>query len=119
MPVIYTSPVFRCILFGLCFGFCFSAAIAEPLVPPDTEHLYGQFTVVNQSLSGFNSPYQGKNSLDPANKNATTADLTLFAGIRLGKGELWINPEIDQGFGLSNTVGVAGFPSGEAYKVGA
>ncbi len=37
-----------------------------------------------------------------------------------GKGaEAWINPEIDQGFGLSGSVGVAGFPSGEAYKVGA
>ena len=33
--------------------------------------------------------------------------------------KLWINPEIDQGFGLSGTLGVAGFPSGEAYKVGA
>jgi len=29
-----------------------------------------------------------------------------------------VNPEVDQGFGLSNTLGVAGFPSGEAYKVG-
>ena len=29
-----------------------------------------------------------------------------------------MNPEIDQGFGLSNTLGVAGFPSAEAYKVG-
>ncbi|RIJ43861.1 carbohydrate porin, partial [Maribellus luteus] len=28
------------------------------------------------------------------------------------------NPEIDQGFGLSNTVGLAGFSSGEAYKIG-
>ena len=33
-------------------------------------------------------------------------------------GEAYANPEIDQGFGLSNTLGVAGFPSGEAYKVG-
>jgi high affinity Mn2+ porin len=32
--------------------------------------------------------------------------------------ELWVDPEIDQGFGLSDTLGVAGFPSGEAYKVG-
>jgi high affinity Mn2+ porin len=32
--------------------------------------------------------------------------------------EGWITPEIDQGFGLDNTLGVAGFPSGEAYKVG-
>ena len=40
-------------------------------------------------------------------------------GCACGHGaELWINPEIDQGFGLSDTLGVAGFPSGEAYKVG-
>jgi high affinity Mn2+ porin len=32
--------------------------------------------------------------------------------------ELWVDPEIDQGFGLSNTLGIAGFTSGEAYKVG-
>jgi high affinity Mn2+ porin len=45
--------------------------------------------------------------------------LTLFAGVRLWPGgAFYINPEIDQGFGLSNTLGVAGFPSGEAYKVG-
>src|ERR1700687_3752757 len=37
--------------------------------------------------------------------------------VRAG-GEAWINPEIDQGFGLDGTLGVAGFPSGEAYKVG-
>ncbi len=44
----------------------------------------------------------------------------MYAGVRLWQGaEAWINPEIDQGFGLSGSVGVAGFPSGEAYKVGA
>ena len=46
--------------------------------------------------------------------------MTLYAGVRLWQGaEVWFNPEIDQGFGLSGTLGVAGFPSGEAYKVGA
>ncbi len=49
-----------------------------------------------------------------------TTDATLFAGLRLGKAtELWVNPEIDQGYGLSDTLGAAGFPSGEAYKIGA
>jgi len=33
--------------------------------------------------------------------------------------ELWVDPEIDQGFGLSGTHGIAGFVSGEAYKQGA
>ena len=48
-----------------------------------------------------------------------TFDATLFAGIRLWDGgEAYVDPEIDQGFGLSDTLGIAGFPSGEAYKVG-
>jgi len=39
--------------------------------------------------------------------------------VRLWRGgELWFNPEIDQGFGLANTHGVAGFTSATAYKVG-
>ena len=46
-------------------------------------------------------------------------DITAYLGWRLWQGaELWINPEIDQGFGLSGTVGIAGFKSGEAYKIG-
>ena len=45
--------------------------------------------------------------------------MTLFAGLRVWDGlEAYVNPEVDQGFGLSNTLGVAGFPSGEAYKIG-
>jgi high affinity Mn2+ porin len=47
-------------------------------------------------------------------------DVTLFVGARLWQGaELWVNPEIDQGFGFANTHGSAGFPSGESYKLGA
>jgi high affinity Mn2+ porin len=46
-------------------------------------------------------------------------DATLYLGARLWHGaEAWVNGEIDQGFGLDDTLGVAGFPSGEAYKVG-
>src|SRR6202044_1722674 len=49
-----------------------------------------------------------------------TWDATAFVGMRLWQGaELLGNTEIDQGFGLSSTLGVAGFPSGEPYKVGA
>lgn len=80
---------------------------------------HGQFTYTQQYDPPFRAPYSGRNSLAPG-ITRETADITLFAGMRLWDGaELWINPEIDQGFGLSNSVGVAGFPSGEAYKVGA
>ena len=78
-----------------------------------------QSTVTGQETNRFNSPYAGANSLLPDPGGRETFDLTGYLGIHpWSGGELWINPEIDQGFGLSNTVGVAGFPSGEAYKIG-
>ena len=80
---------------------------------------HGQATFLGQYDPPFRAPYSGPNSLTP-NQARETADATLYAGVRLWKGaEAWINPEIDQGFGLSGTLGAAGFTSGEAYKVGA
>ena len=81
--------------------------------------VHGQLTNLTQKHDSFRSPYSGTNSLDANGRTEETTDLTLYAGAHLWQGaQLWLNPEIDQGFGLSNTVGVAGFPSGEAYKVG-
>ena len=80
--------------------------------------LHGQFTYVEQETGDFNNPYAGRNSLS-SNRGAETIDAGLDIGARLWSGaEGWIDPEIDQGFGLDDTLGVAGFPSGEAYKVG-
>ena len=98
-----------------------AAAAVEPI--PDTAlaesfAVHGQFTYVEQESSNFNAPYAGPNSLSPG-RGAETADATLYLGKRLWRGaEAWINGEIDQGFGLDDTLGVAGFPSGEAYKIG-
>jgi high affinity Mn2+ porin len=81
--------------------------------------IHGQTTFVAQAYPSFRSPYEGANSLPGASQGRETSDATLYTGVRLWQGaELWINPEIDQGFGLANTLGVAGFTSGEAYKVG-
>ena len=80
--------------------------------------IHGQFTYVEQETGSFAAPYRGPNSLSP-DSGRETVDATLFIGSRLWPGaEGWIVPEIDQGFGLDDTLGVAGFPSGEAYKVG-
>jgi high affinity Mn2+ porin len=82
--------------------------------------VHGQFTNVTQFHPRFRSPFRGPNSLDPGNRGDETIDATLFLGLRIWDGlEFYADPEVDQGFGLSNTTGVAGFPSGEAYKVGA
>ena len=81
--------------------------------------VHGQSTFVSQYAAPFATPYSGPNSL-AANAGRETWDATAYLGLRLWNGaEAWINPEIDQGFGLSGTLGVAGFTSGEAYKTGA
>ena len=67
----------------------------------------------------FHAPYTGPQSLQPDANGRETFDATLYAGFRPWPGgEIWVNPEVDQGFGLSNTFGVAGYPSGEAFKLG-
>jgi len=84
----------------------------------DNFSVHGQTTFLSQYALPFHSPYQGQNSLLP-NEGRETWDVDFFVGVRPWQGaEVWISPEIDQGFGLSGTFGVAGFPSAEAYKVG-
>ncbi len=81
--------------------------------------LHGQDTITEQYHPRFASPYRGPQSLDPGERGDETVDVTAFLGARLWKGaEIWLDPEIDQGFGLSDTLGVDGFTSAEAYKIG-
>jgi high affinity Mn2+ porin len=81
--------------------------------------VHGQATFVVQAHPAFHSAFEGPNSLDRRGEVKETFDATVYAGFRpWGSAEIWVDPEIDQGFGLSNTLGVAGFPSGEAYKIG-
>ena len=88
-------------------------------VQPETWAVHGQSTISWLLQPAFRSPYQGSHSLSPDANGRETIDATLYAGVRPWPGaEIWINPEVDQGFGLSNTFGVAGYPSGEAFKVG-
>jgi high affinity Mn2+ porin len=97
-----------------------AANAAEETQAADTFAVYGQATNVTQTYPSFTAPYSGQNSLKGQHDTQETTDLTLYVGHRLWQGaEAWVNAEVDQGFGLSNTVGVAGFPSGEAYKIGA
>jgi high affinity Mn2+ porin len=85
----------------------------------DRINFHSQATFTAQGYPAIRSPYAGTNSLLGRGQAAETADGTLYGGLRLWSGaEAWINPEIDQGFGLANTHGAAGFPSAEAYKLG-
>jgi len=103
---------------SLALGFVFLSAAASAAADDEAFAVHAQFTYIEQETNGFNAPYRGANSLSP-NKGAETTDATLYLGARPWPGaQAWINGELDQGFGLDNTLGAAGFPSGEAYKVG-
>ena len=76
-----------------------------------------QVTWIDQYHPGFNSPYEGVNSLQGGAENDRTFSFSLFTGYRIAPGtELYFDPEIFQGHGLSNTFGMAGYPNGEAIK---
>ncbi len=85
----------------------------------DVIAVHAQATLTDQYHPRFSSPYAGPNSLNPGQRGDETTDATVYLGVRLWRGaEFWADPEIDQGFGLSGTLGVDAFTSGEAYKVG-
>ena len=85
----------------------------------ETWNLHGQATSVTQWHGAFNAPYRGQQSLQANEPKMETVDLTLFLGVRLWNGgAFYLNPEIDEGYGLSSTLGIAGYPSGESYKLG-
>lgn len=81
--------------------------------------IHGQTTYIQQAVPRFHSPYSGAYSFLP-NQSRQIWTLTGFIGRRLWEGgELYFNPELNQGYGLSNTLGIAGYVNGEAQKGGA
>jgi high affinity Mn2+ porin len=87
---------------------------------PEWYSIHAQATVVSQGNWKFRSPYEGPNSLLPLLNYRTTNTDTLYLDGRPWRGtEVVFNPEVSGGRGLSNTLGLAGFPNGEATRVGA
>lgn len=98
---------------------CLFSVLAHAEDEPENWAVHAQATAVVQWHPAFPADYSGPRSLDPKAQGNETADATLTAGFRPWQGgEFWSDLELDQGFGLSNTMGFAGFTSGEAYKVG-
>jgi high affinity Mn2+ porin len=86
-------------------------------IAPEAWNIHGQFTFIEQGYPAFNSPYEGANSLSGAAQAKNTVSSTAFIGVRPWDGtDIYVNPEVTQGFGLSETTGIAGFPSMEAQK---
>jgi high affinity Mn2+ porin len=89
------------------------------LTDPESDRweIHGQTTYLPQGYPRFRALYSGTNSLTPAPQAQATWSNSLYLNARLWEGgEVYYNPELLQGFGLNDTVGAAGFPSGEAQK---
>jgi high affinity Mn2+ porin len=89
------------------------------LTDPESDRweIHGQTTYLPQGYPRFRALYTGTNSLTPAPQAQATWSNSLYLNARLWEGgEVYYNPELLQGFGLNDTVGAGGFPSGEAQK---
>ncbi|MDP4236517.1 MAG: carbohydrate porin [Bacteroidota bacterium] len=82
-------------------------------------NFYFQQTVIGQYHFDFPSAYADANSLAAHEGAAFSFTSTVFIGRRLWQGgELYCDPELAGGSGLSGSTGVAGALNGETYRIG-
>lgn len=83
-------------------------------------NFHAQSTGIVQGYPGFRSEYpDGPNSLPSGGEVRQTISLDLMGGARLWRGaEAHVDALMWQGFGLADTLGVEGFPSAEAFRIG-
>lgn len=94
-------------------------AAAQDTIKQQQTNFHFQQTVITQYKPAFNAPYSGQNSLITKEETQTSITSTFFGAARLWKGaEAYFNPELSGGAGLSQTLGIAGFPNGETFRVG-
>jgi high affinity Mn2+ porin len=78
-----------------------------------------QSTVIGQGHPSFPAEYTGPNSLTTGAAVRETISVDVTGDVRLWRGgEFFGDILMWQGYGLNNSVGVAGFPNAEAYRVG-
>ncbi len=96
-----------------------SSSPTETAALSDRYAVHYQATVIDQGHARITAPYSGANSLQPEPESATSVTSTLFLGARLWPGtELYLNPELAGGRGMSGAVGLAGAANGETYRIG-
>jgi high affinity Mn2+ porin len=94
-------------------------SFAQDTVKTENYSFHFQQTIITQDKPGFSAAYSGRNSLSPLAETQTSITSTFFGTARLWKGSVFIfDPELSGGAGLSQTLGIAGFPNGETFRVG-
>ena len=98
-----------------------NAPAADPVIekPAPVWNWHAQNTDIVQYHPDFHAPYAGPNSLHAGDEVKETVSLDLMFGLRLWRGaEFHVDGLMWQGFGLSDALGIDGFPNGEAFRVG-
>jgi high affinity Mn2+ porin len=124
LPSVNVDPNIHLLKFGLNYQFGDAPwpVTQGPTKLPEINdwNVHAQTTFLPQGYPSFRAPYTGTNSLPGPGQLQATWTTTAFLGLRLWEGgELYFNPEMAQGFGINGTLGLAGFPNGEAQKAGA
>lgn len=91
---------------------------AQDAGTPERWNVYFQATSIGQYHGALASPYSGPLSLISHPEAEASLTSTLFFGLRLGSNtQLYFDPEIAGGRGVSSTNGIANFPNGEMPRV--
>ncbi|PWT70922.1 MAG: carbohydrate porin [Bacteroidetes bacterium] len=94
-------------------------AQGTPLLKDSDWNFHFQITGIIQAHPTFNAPYSGQNSLTPEGEKAFSVTSTIYLGRKLWKGAaIFFNPEMAGGRGIGSTLGIAGFPNGETFRIG-
>jgi high affinity Mn2+ porin len=112
--------IFRLIMLSVILISIDQRVIAQdPLLSDSAWNFHFQFTGIIQYNAPFHSPYTGQNSFLPNAERAYSVTSTAFLGRKLWSGaSAYFNPEMAGGQGLSSTLGIAGFPNGETFRIG-
>jgi high affinity Mn2+ porin len=126
LPGVAVDPNINLVKLGLNYRFGDTPPWTAPTAGERTAlpespnwNVHAQTTFLPTAYPSFRSPYAGTDSLPGHGQAQETWTTTAFIGVRLWQGgEFYFNPELAQGFGLNGTLGLAGFPNGEAQKAG-
>ncbi len=118
VPPIFVPYMKR--IFGIVFICCMMiSAWCQDSTHPAKLSFHVQATNVTQYHFDFPASYTGNNSLLPSEDAKASFTTTLSLCYKPFKNTyLVFNPEAAAGKGLSKTLGMAGFPNGEVYRVG-
>jgi hypothetical protein len=80
--------------------------------------LSGQANFIFQAHPAFHALYSGKNSFRTNFEHATSRIFTLYTGVRLNNStELLVDIEDASGFGMSNSLGLAGYTNLDVVRI--